>query len=87
MKADIILQFLIESILITLLGGIIAVILSYGAEILINEYGGAMNIYCLISPNIVGLALIITSLTGIVFGILPARRAAKLTVIDALRYE
>ncbi|MDR0369769.1 MAG: FtsX-like permease family protein, partial [Candidatus Peribacteria bacterium] len=79
-------QFLVESIMITLLGGIIAVGLSYGAEFLVNKYGESMNLYCLITPDIVGLALIITSLTGIIFGILPARRAAKLTVIDALRY-
>jgi len=87
LKADIILQFLVESVLITFLGGIIAIILSYGAEFLINKYGASMNLYCLITPETVGLALIITSITGIVFGILPARRAAKLAVIDALRYE
>ena len=61
--------------------------LSYGAELLINKYGEAMNLYCLITPDTVGLALVITSITGIVFGILPARRAAQLKVIDALRYE
>ena len=87
LKADIILQFLIESVFITFLWGVIAIILSYGAGILINKYGAGMNLYCLIAPDTVGLALIITSITGIVFGILPARRAAKLAVIDALRYE
>ena len=65
----------------------IAIILSYGAEMLINKYGESMNFHCMITPDVVGLALVITSITGIVFGILPARRAAKLAVIDALRYE
>jgi len=46
-----------------------------------------MNLHALITPDTVGLALIITSLTGILFGILPARRAARMQVIDALRYE
>jgi len=87
LKADIILQFLVESIMITLLWGVIAIILSYGAEMLINKYGESMNFHCMITPDVVGLALVITSITGIVFGILPARRAAKLAVIDALRYE
>ena len=76
-----------ESLLITFLGGLIAVVVSYGAGYLVNRYGEAMNLYALITPDTVVLALVITSLTGIVFGILPARRAAKLKVIDALRYE
>ena len=87
LKADIIVQFLVESLLITFLGGIIAVVLGYGAGYLVNKYGESMNLYALITPDIVLLALVITSLTGIIFGILPARRAAKLRVIDALRYE
>lgn len=82
-----IIQFLVESILITFLGGVIAIVLSYGAELLINKYGEPMNLYAVITPDIVGLALVITSITGIIFGILPAKRAAGLQVIDALRYE
>ncbi|GHV22237.1 hypothetical protein FACS1894176_01140 [Bacteroidia bacterium] len=80
-------QFLVESVFVTFLGGMIAIVLSYGAEFLINKYGEAMQLYALITPDIIGLALVITSVTGIIFGILPARRAAKLQVIDALRYE
>lgn len=87
LQADIVLQFLVESVFVTFLWGIIAIILSYGAEFLINTYGESMQLYALITPDIVGLALVITSITGIIFGILPARRAAKLQVIDALRYE
>jgi putative ABC transport system permease protein len=78
---------LIESLLVTLLGGVIAVVLSYGIEYLINIYGESMKLHSMITPEVVGIALIITSLTGILFGILPARRAAKMTPIDALRYE
>jgi putative ABC transport system permease protein len=81
------LQFLIESIFITFLGGVIAIMLSYGVEYLINTYGESMQLHSLITADIVGLALIITSVTGIVFGILPAKRGASLNVIDALRYE
>jgi putative ABC transport system permease protein len=84
---DIILQFLIESLLVTLLGGVIAVILSYAVEYLINTYGEAMQLHSMITLEVIGIALIITSFTGILFGILPARRAAKMKPIDALRYE
>jgi putative ABC transport system permease protein len=87
LKADIVLQFLVESIFVTLLGGGIAIILSYGAEFLINKYGESMQLSALITPDIIGIALVITSITGVIFGILPARRAANLQVIDALRYE
>jgi ABC-type antimicrobial peptide transport system permease subunit len=46
-----------------------------------------MQLYALITPDVVGLALAITCFTGIIFWILPAKRAAKMTPIDALRYE
>jgi ABC-type antimicrobial peptide transport system permease subunit len=67
LKADIILQFLVESVVITFLGGIIAIILSYGAGFLINTYGTSMQLYALITPDVVGLALAITCFTGIIF--------------------
>ena len=87
LKSDIIIQFLVESILITLIGGVIAIVFSYWIVQLINKYWASLNIHALITWNVVTLALIITSITGIIFWILPARRAAKLNVIDALRYE
>lgn len=87
LKADIIIQFLVESILVTLIWWIIAIILSYWIARLINKYWEEMWFYALITWNVVIMALVITSITWIIFGILPARRAAKLNVIDALRYE
>jgi ABC-type antimicrobial peptide transport system permease subunit len=46
-----------------------------------------MQLYSMITPDIIGLAVVITVVIGVLFGILPAARAAKLQVITALRYE
>lgn len=87
LKSDIIIQFLVESILITLIWWFIAILLSYWIARLINKYWWEMWFHALITWNVVMMALIITSITWIIFWILPAKRAAKLNVIDALRYE
>ena len=87
LKWDIIIQFLVESILISLIWWLIAIILSYWIARLINKYWWEMWFHALITWNVVTMALVITTITWIIFWILPARRAAKLNVIDALRYE
>lgn len=87
LKSDIILQFLVESVLITFIWWIIAIWLSYLATRLVNKYWTELWLSAIITWNVILIALIITSCTWIIFWILPARRAAKLNVIDALRYE
>ena len=83
-RLNILLQFLIESILLCLLGGILGIALGVGmAELLSRTAGWVMNI----SPESVLLAFTFSISVGLFFGILPARRAAKLDPIDALRYE
>lgn len=76
-------QFLFESSIICLIGGAIGVVLSFGVAELINQFVMPASI----SPSIVGIALTIAVLTGIISGFIPAFRASRLNPIEALRYE
>lgn len=83
---DIIEQFLVESVLLTLFGGIIGILLSYGIVGLINAFFSA-SITAKISSWQILLALSFSIGTGLFFGIFPAYKAAKMKPIDALRSE
>ena len=83
-RFNILLQFLIESMLLCVLGGLLGVALGAGmAELLASTAGWVMNI----SPESVLLSFGFSIGVGLFFGILPARRAASLDPIEALRYE
>lgn len=83
--ADIMLQFLIEAILLCALGGIIGVLLAFGIGGLFNLISHDIKMsFSLVS---IIIAFGISSLVGIVFGYMPAKRAAKLNPIDALLRE
>ena len=83
-KSDILSQFLIEAVVLSLAGGIIGIGLSFlGLEII----GTAMDIGMAMSVGTIALALGFSAVVGIVFGIYPANKAANLRPIDALRYE
>lgn len=83
------LQFLIESIIITLLGGALGTLLgftiSYIAAVVIRYLGYEWDF--VISPSSVILALTVSASIGLVFGLYPARKAAKMDPVQALRYE
>ena len=83
-KADISRQFLVEAVVLTLIGGVIGVALGLGIAIGVNWLG---IITTTISWGSVALAFGVSACIGIVFGWYPARRAASLNPIDALRYE
>jgi putative ABC transport system permease protein len=81
---DILTQFLVESVVMSLSGGIIGIILGISGAFIVSIFA---NIPFVISLPWIIIAVVISSLVGVVFGIYPARRAAKLTPIDALRHE
>lgn len=83
-KKDIGRQFLIESIALTLIGGIIGVILGCSISYLVSYFG---LLQTTISTQSILLAFGVSAAIGIVFGYYPAKRAANLNPIDALRYE
>jgi putative ABC transport system permease protein len=78
------LQFLVEAITLTLLGGVAGVILGFLASLAISKFAGLTT---QISPTSVGMAFGVAAGVGIIFGFYPARRAANLKPIEALRYE
>ncbi|MBI3366320.1 ABC transporter permease [Candidatus Roizmanbacteria bacterium] len=81
-KNDILHQFLIEAIILALLGGFLGLSLAY---IIVSLIQGLFPAY--IDAQSVVLALGVSSLIGIIFGVFPAKKAADLSPIDAIRYE
>ncbi len=84
-RRKILTQFLIESMVLTLLGGLIGLGLAAGLTNLLNGSMGDMEPS--ISFNVAIGSLIFSALIGMIFGILPANKASKLDPIEALRYE
>lgn len=82
--SDILIQFLTEAIVLSLAGGIIGILLSLGLAFILNNYTSMMAV---IRPEIIILAVSFAGVIGIFFGFYPARKAANLNPIDALRYE
>ena len=75
-------QFLVESVLLSLTGGAIGVIVGVGGSLIVNRFFPAR-----VSGLAIGLAFGVSALVGIIFGVFPARRAGKLSPLEALRYE
>ncbi len=81
---DITKQFLYESIALTFVGGVLGVLLGYGVSAGVEKFA---NLASEISAVSIFLAFGVSAFIGIVFGYYPAKRAAKLNAIEALRYE
>ncbi len=81
---DVLLQFLIEAVILSAMGGIIGILLGVGASKLVSELKGWP---ILVSSTSVILAFSVSTIIGVFFGFYPARKASQLDPIDALRYE
>jgi len=83
-RSDILMQFLVEAVLICLFGGVVGILFGSGVSWMLSTIAN-WNVY--ISPFSIMLAFTFSVLVGIIFGMWPAWRAAKLLPIEALRYE
>jgi putative ABC transport system permease protein len=84
LEREVLLQFLIEAVVLASLGGIIGIALATAASIAL---AGLMSIPYLFDPGINLLSFLFSAAIGVIFGYFPARRAASLNPIDALRHE
>jgi putative ABC transport system permease protein len=81
---EVMLQFLLEAVVLSTLGGVLGVV----AGVLGTAYASeALSLPFIVAPDVIVMALVFSSLVGVLFGYLPARRAARLNPIDALRHE
>jgi ABC-type antimicrobial peptide transport system permease subunit len=83
-ESQVLMQFLVEAVVLSLFGGTIGVLLGLA---LAGAASAGMSIPFVLDPSIVVIAFAFSALIGIVFGYFPARRAAQLNPIDALRHE
>lgn len=83
-RLNVMLQFLIEALVLCVLGGVLGVLAGFGGARAFTEFMGWETI---VSPSSVVIALAFSAGIGLFFGIWPAQRAAKLDPIDSLRYE
>jgi putative ABC transport system permease protein len=83
-RRDIMFQFLTESVALSILGGVIGILLGIGGSDLISTLAGWPTF---ISSASIVIAVFVSSIVGIGFGLYPAQKAAALSPIDALRYE
>ncbi len=86
-RRDIMWQFLIESIALTGIGGLLGIALGWGITRIVQSIPQAQGLTLLITPATVAIAVGVSVGIGIVFGLYPAMRAARLHPIQALRYE
>jgi len=84
LEHEVLLQFLIEAVVLSSLGGAIGIALATAASMAL---AGVMNVPYLFDPAINLLSFVFSAAIGVIFGYFPARRAARLDPIEALRHE
>lgn len=81
---DVLIQFLVEAIVLSTIGGIVGLVVGLGGTWLTSWY---LDMPFFVSPGVLALGFSFSVIIGIIFGLVPARKAARLNPIDALRHE
>jgi len=84
LESEVLLQFLIEAVVLSAFGGLVGIVLAFVTCV---GLAALMHMPFLFSPSINLLSFFFSAAIGVVFGYMPARRAAQLDPIDALRHE
>ena len=84
LESEVLLQFLIEAVVLSALGGVVGVVIATGASWALS---GVMAVPYVFDPAINLLSLVFSAAIGVLFGYFPARRAARMDPIEALRHE
>ena len=84
LEREVLLQFLIEAVVLSALGGLVGILIATGAS---YGFSRAMDVPYVFDPSINLLSLLFSAGIGVVFGYFPARRAARMDPIEALRHE
>jgi len=82
LEREVLMQFLIEAVVLAALGGLIGIVLAAGASVALSK---AMGIPYVFHPGVNLLSFVFSAGIGVLFGFFPARRAARLDPIEALR--
>ncbi|HVY20260.1 MAG TPA: ABC transporter permease [Bauldia sp.] len=81
---QVLLQFLVEAVVLSLFGGVLGIALGLGLAAIGGRF---LSVPFILNPTIVAIAFVFSALVGVAFGYFPARRAARLDPIEALRHE
>jgi len=84
MEREVLLQFLVEAVVLSSLGGVIGIVLALAASV---AAASALNVPFIFNGSIVVVAFLFSAAVGVIFGFFPARKAARLDPIEALRHE
>jgi putative ABC transport system permease protein len=84
LERDVLLQFLVEAVVLSSLGGLLGIVIALAGSL---GLAGMLKVPFVFNPGIVAVAFLFSAAVGVIFGYFPARKAARLDPIEALRHE